>query len=185
MLKPLLTVAVLLAGFTMPAHADAVGIRDVAIAGLPDERALSAVVWYPTLDNGKPQSVGENPAFVGLPALRGASPGGGAHPLVVLSHGYGGSWRNLSWLANALAAKGYVVAATDQICNLRGVAGQRDGAVVRRPRLLAVALPAQQFGAGGVECVVALQRQSVDLRQRDLRPIELGDGDRPVEPHDG
>ncbi|MGD9481493.1 alpha/beta hydrolase family protein [Shinella sp. G-2] len=113
MFKPLFTAAVLLAGFTMPAHADAVGVRDVAIAGSGDGRALSAVVWYPTADNGTPEIVGENPAFVGLPALRGASPGDGAHPLVVLSHGYGGSWRNLSWLANALAAQGYVVAATD------------------------------------------------------------------------
>ena len=40
------------------------------------------------------------------------------------------------------------------------------------------------MAAGGVEGAVAVQRQTVDLRQRDLRTVELGDGDRAVEPHD-
>ncbi len=34
-------------------------------------------------------------------------------PLVVLSHGYGGSWRNLDWLAGELAGRGYIVAGPD------------------------------------------------------------------------
>lgn len=37
----------------------------------------------------------------------------GTHSLVVLSHGYGGSWRNLNWLASELADQGYIVAAPD------------------------------------------------------------------------
>jgi len=56
--------------------------------------------------------------------------------------------------------------------------------VVRGPRLLAPAQPAQQLGAGGVERVVPLQRQTVNLCQRDLRAVELGDRDQPFEPHD-
>jgi hypothetical protein len=76
-----------------------------------------------------------------------------------------------------------LVAAADEVRRLSGVAGQPDGPVVGRPRLLAAAQPAQQVGAGAVDGVVALQRQTVHLRQRDLRAVELGDRDRPVEPH--
>lgn len=113
MLKSLFCAAALLAAFTIPANAERIGVRDLKVAQSANGRALNAVVWYPTEDDGKTESVGENPAFLGVPAIRNASPGDGPHPLVVLSHGYGGSWRNLSWLAGELAAKGYVVAATD------------------------------------------------------------------------
>ena len=33
------------------------------------------------------------------------------YPLIVLSHGYGGGWRNLSWLSAELSRQGYIVAA--------------------------------------------------------------------------
>src|SRR5215469_15124532 len=46
---------------------------------------------------------------------------------------------------------GQLVAATDEVRRLGGVARQPDGPVVCRPRLLAPAQPAQQVGAGGVE----------------------------------
>jgi hypothetical protein len=83
---------------------------------------------------------------------------------------------------------GQLVAATDEVRRLGGVAGQPDGPVVRRPRLLAPAQPAQQVGAGGVEGVVALQRQTVNLGQRTIRAVDLGDRDRasnskPAGPH--
>src|SRR6266536_3415375 len=74
---------------------------------------------------------------------------------------------------------GQLVAATDEVRRLGGVGGQRDGPVVRRPRLRTVAQPAQQVGAGGVVGVVVLQWQTVHLRQRDLRAVEFGDRDRP------
>jgi predicted dienelactone hydrolase len=57
--------------------------------------------------------IGETPAFSGLPVVSDAEPDTGAHPLVLLSHGYGGSWRNLSWLAAELVRRGYVIAAPD------------------------------------------------------------------------
>jgi len=113
MFRSVLSAAVLFAGFTTLAHADPIGVRDIKVAQSTNGRALNAVVWYPTAEDGKTETVGENPAFLGIPAIRNASPEAGSHPLVVLSHGYGGSWRNLSWLAGELATKGYVVAATD------------------------------------------------------------------------
>ncbi|WP_245281454.1 alpha/beta fold hydrolase [Rhizobium sp. AAP43] len=94
------------------AAADQIGFRDVEI-NQDDARPLHAVIWYPS-DEGSPVEVkGENPAFHGVLAIQNARPSRGEHPLLVFSHGYGGSWRNLSWLASALVERGYVVAAPD------------------------------------------------------------------------
>lgn len=76
-------------------------------------RPLEVALWYPTEDRGTAEAVGENAAFFGIPVLRDAAPEAGDHPLVLLSHGYGGSWRNLNWLAERLVDAGYVVAAPD------------------------------------------------------------------------
>lgn len=94
------------------AHADErIGFKEITV---PDEsRPLHVALWYPTTDAGPEATVAENPVFQGVSALKDARASGGPHPLVVLSHGYGGSWRNLSWLATELAHKGYVVAAPD------------------------------------------------------------------------
>lgn len=89
---------------------DAVGLRDAELSG---PRPLHFVIWYPAEAGGDTVVVGENPAFYGSPVIRDATPGPGARPLVVLSHGYGGSWRNLGWLADALTGEGYIVAAPD------------------------------------------------------------------------
>jgi len=92
--------------FTIQAKADP-GFRQVTSS------ALNIAVWYPTASQGVTESVGENPAFVGVTVIRDAPPLPGQHPLLVISHGYNGNWRNLSWIAAAMAAKGYIVAAPD------------------------------------------------------------------------
>jgi len=74
---------------------------------------LNMAVWYPTSAEGIKESVGENPAFVGVSVIRDAPPLAGIHPLLVISHGYNGNWRNLSWIAAAMAAQGYIVASPD------------------------------------------------------------------------
>ena len=97
---------------TVATASDRVGFRDIHIGG-DSARPLHLVVWYPTQDAGPSESTGENKAFFGIQTHRNAVPAPGKHPLVVLSHGYGGSWRNLSWLADVLARQSYVVAAPD------------------------------------------------------------------------
>lgn len=77
------------------------------------ERPLDAALWYPTSDKGKPEQVGENIVFLGTPAQREAKPAAQKHPLLLISHGYGGNWRNLNWLASQMAQQGYIVAAVD------------------------------------------------------------------------
>lgn len=76
-------------------------------------RPLDIAVWYPTAETGSPEQVGDNIVFYGTSALRDAKPLAGAHPLLLLSHGYGGNWRNLNWLAAEMASQGYIVAAVD------------------------------------------------------------------------
>ena len=74
---------------------------------------LNMAVWYPTSAEGIKESAGENPAFAGVTVIRDAAPLAGIHPLLVISHGYNGNWRSLSWIAAAMAAQGYIVAAPD------------------------------------------------------------------------
>lgn len=83
---------------------------------LPDEggaRTLAVSLWYPAAPSGKSEIVGENAAFYGLEVQPGASFLKDSRPLVLLSHGFGGSWRNLNWIAGELVREGYVVAAPD------------------------------------------------------------------------
>lgn len=95
------------------------------------DRPLKVEVWYPaTLAAGQAQttlysdSLGSGPGDPKRPvvpftfpgrAARDAAPNntGGKYPLVIFSHGYPGSRYLLSYLAENLASKGYVVASID------------------------------------------------------------------------
>jgi predicted dienelactone hydrolase len=90
----------------------AVGFQQSAL-NAAGERPLQVTLWYPTQASTGIQTPGDNVVFYGIKAVNDAPPDAGKHPLVVLSHGYGGSWRNLSWLAAALVQQGYIVAAPD------------------------------------------------------------------------
>jgi predicted dienelactone hydrolase len=99
----------------LPAHlvhaGEQIGFKEITVAD--QTRPLHVVLWYPT-DNTEPLTIAaENGVFYGVSAVKDATIENNTHPLVLLSHGYGGSWRNLSWLAGALAQQGYIVAATD------------------------------------------------------------------------
>ncbi|MBV4368371.1 alpha/beta hydrolase family protein [Erwinia phyllosphaerae] len=86
------------------------GFREITVnrAGLS---ALNVALWYPPGSAGKLEKIGENAAFTGSVVQRNARPEEGKHPLLIFSHGYGGSWKNLAWLAEALAERGFIVAA--------------------------------------------------------------------------
>jgi len=83
--------------------------------------ALVTTVWYPASADAdeKPQRVGapdRPPVFeAGMAAqaapMAAAPPG--RFPLLVMSHGTGGTALSLAWLGTALAARGYVVAAVN------------------------------------------------------------------------
>lgn len=97
--------------FSQLASAD-VGFRHLRLNS-ENDRPIDTALWYPTSDEGKPEQVGENIVFFGTPAHRDAKTIAQRHPLLLLSHGYGGNWRNLNWLASRMAQQGYIVAAVD------------------------------------------------------------------------
>ena len=79
---------------------------------------LHAMIWYPAAAGAqeKPQWIGPPiiPFFSAGSAALNAAPATGARlPLIVLSHGNGGSASGLAWLGTALAARGFIVAAVD------------------------------------------------------------------------
>jgi predicted dienelactone hydrolase len=86
------------------------------------DRVLPVDVWYPAdiapgaaaavYDGALVGETGKEGAFTipGL-AVRDARPRPGSFPLVILAHGYGGTPVAMSWLAENLASKGYVIVA--------------------------------------------------------------------------
>jgi predicted dienelactone hydrolase len=95
------------------ANDNPIGFKSSTLPDPQNERPLEMVVWYPTASTATPQLFGDNPVFIGALAVPNAPPTAGEHPLVVLSHGFGGNWINQTWLASALAHKGYIVAAVN------------------------------------------------------------------------
>ena len=95
------------------ADATAIGCQTTPLPDAHADRALQLAVWYPATTTAAPQLIADNTVFIGALAVPDAPPASGEHPLVVLSHGYGGNWRNQVWLASALARQGYIVAAVN------------------------------------------------------------------------
>ncbi|PMO71630.1 alpha/beta hydrolase family protein [Vibrio splendidus] len=92
--------------------ASGVGFTQVTLTDDPN-RPLNTAIWYPTQDVSDTTLIGDNPAFVGTQIIKDAEIQSGTFPVVLLSHGYRGNWRNQNWLATELASRGYIVAATD------------------------------------------------------------------------
>jgi predicted dienelactone hydrolase len=92
--------------------ASGVGFTQVTLTDDPN-RPLNTAIWYPTQDESNTSLIGDNPAFRGTKVIKDAEIQSGTFPVVLLSHGYRGNWRNQNWLATELASRGYIVAATD------------------------------------------------------------------------
>ena len=104
-----LVLAWLLSGLSF-AQAHDVGFRELTVDS-GSERPLSVGLWYPSAENAPQSLLGDNSVFVGELVQRGAAALPGKYPLLILSHGFGGNWRNQNWLAYALVRQGFVVVA--------------------------------------------------------------------------
>ena len=102
----------LFACWTTNVSAYSVGF-DQTILYAGSDRPLKASLWYPSQTTFPTERVADNPAFLGTNVVRIGTPQKGTFPLVVLSHGYRGNWRNQNWLATRLAEQGYIVASLD------------------------------------------------------------------------
>ena len=75
---------------------------------------LRALVWYPARADAKEAEVMAGPVFAaGRVAVQAPWADEARHPLVLLSHGFGGAARQMTWLGEALARAGYVAVAVD------------------------------------------------------------------------
>jgi predicted dienelactone hydrolase len=76
------------------------------------EEVLTVAVWYPTAAWPKPYNYGgPTRGCVAVDAAPGAE--GGPYPLLLFSHGYGGSGISAVFFTEALASHGWIVAAPD------------------------------------------------------------------------
>jgi predicted dienelactone hydrolase len=92
--------------------AEAPGLMELQINAPHHGRAMPVAIWYPAT-GGTTERFAGNPVFEGGDVRRGATPLPGKHPVVLLSHGMGGSYLSLNWLATGLAQKGAVVVAVN------------------------------------------------------------------------
>src|SRR4051812_25777706 len=76
--------------------APAAGFRTLNVPG------IEAVIWYPAATSEPVNLVAGNKVFVGVQVVENAPVLGTGHPVVVLSHGFSGLWRNQAWLAERL-----------------------------------------------------------------------------------
>ncbi|WP_426752322.1 alpha/beta hydrolase family protein [Myxococcus sp. Y35] len=85
-------------------------------------RTLKTVVWYPAPPGTQMRETPTAPIFIPFIAAKDApvSDARARWPLVLLSHGNGGSAINLSWFGAHLAAHGFVVASVDHPGNTYG-----------------------------------------------------------------
>jgi len=149
--------ALLLICLTTPAPAlavdNAIGFQTATLADAHHERPLEMVVWYPAATTATAEPIADSVAFIGALAVPNAPPASGEHPLVVLSHGYGGNWGNQAWLASALAHRGYIVAAVNHPgTTTRDRSPQAAAQLWQRPKDVSRAIDAvlaqpKQFGA--------------------------------------
>ncbi len=170
-------------------------VRDAA--GSPD---LRVTVWYPAGEGSR-----EEPLTIGPPgrpffAIGAAAPNapfaGGRAPVILLSHGFGGSARMMGWFGTALAREGYVVIAVDHPGNNGADKMTVAGSLMfwERPADLAAALSAVAadpvlgprldlsrvgvagFSAGGFTALAAAGGRADLPRLRSFCSANPGDG---------
>ncbi len=95
-------------GATRPAPAPIIGTATFTVNAAPD-RVLPAIAWYPA----------DQPGAGAPPKL------GQKLPVLVMSHGLGGKKEHASFLAERVAAEGYLVVAVDHVNDGVAIALQR------------------------------------------------------------
>ena len=108
-MKHLLIVATVIA-FNTAAFADNIpGFVRITLDAAHRDALIEGAIWYPADAGGEPLVLGENAIFVGVHVREDAAVAEGRHPVVLLSHGLGGRFRTMAWLAAGLADRGAIV----------------------------------------------------------------------------
>jgi predicted dienelactone hydrolase len=106
--------ALLLATATATADPYRTGLIDLEITQSDGgTRNTQGFLWYPTDQTTGAVPAHGNTVWETIDVIPKAPAAPGQHPLVLMSHGLFGNARNQAWLAQALTAQGYMVAAID------------------------------------------------------------------------
>jgi len=109
--------AVIAAALSVAGQAQAASVGfEAASAPVPGDQPLAVTIWYPTEAPERPTPLRPYVQSV----APGAAPAGRGHPLIVVSHGTGGSNTDHYDTARALAAAGFVVAAVTHTGDTQG-----------------------------------------------------------------
>jgi predicted dienelactone hydrolase len=112
MKRILLTTALFTSLLQSQAHAD-VGISIISIpTAHHDGRNVEMGVFFPST-GGFATELGENGVFYGATVHENAKLLPGKHPIILMSHGWGGNFKRMAWLSAALADKGAIVIAVN------------------------------------------------------------------------
>ncbi len=90
------------------AHADVAGLQITEVFMPHHNAATRVAIWYPSTSSQVPSLYASNPVFEGVEAHRDGPLSAGQHPVVLFSHGLGGTDRAHAWLGAALAKRGVI-----------------------------------------------------------------------------
>ncbi|HEY2357916.1 MAG TPA: alpha/beta hydrolase, partial [Phenylobacterium sp.] len=98
-------------------HLEAVN-PTAALRDAEHKATVRVTVWYPAAEGAEEQSLDIGPPgqplfYVGSAAPNAAFADARPRPVILFSHGYGGSARMMAWFTTVLAQQGYVVIAVD------------------------------------------------------------------------
>ncbi|RKH70691.1 alpha/beta fold hydrolase [Corallococcus interemptor] len=99
-----------------------VGLSSLTVEDAARHRSLKTVVWYPAAPGTRMETQPASPIFAPFLAAKDApvSDARGRWPVVLLSHGSGGTAINMSWLGAHLAAHGFLVVSVNHPGNTYG-----------------------------------------------------------------
>lgn len=112
-MRRFLAAAIVCLAASLAQAAEPTGFVELLIQAPHQVAPIEGAVWYPSQADGTITQFAENPVFQGVTVRKGARVAPGRHPIVLLSHGLGGNFRTLSWLAVGLAQRGAVVVAVN------------------------------------------------------------------------
>ncbi|MGI9286923.1 MAG: alpha/beta hydrolase family protein [Pseudomonadales bacterium] len=90
----------------------AVGMKKILLEDSQRNRSLPVSFWYPATGESNPRAVNES-IYIRNYGSKEADAKQGRFPLVMLSHGTGGTAASMLWIAEYLAGHGYWVAGVD------------------------------------------------------------------------